>query len=101
MNMNSYLRRLWGPNIAQNTPTSSTDEAEPMDPMVKTMKDALEAIRDMATNALRQIERPQEQLSMRWTCTACGYVKGFTKPVSLETASRCARCKSTEFKPIL
>ena len=48
-----------------------------MDPMVKTMKDALEAIRGMATKALSQIERPREDYSMRWTCKACGYVKHF------------------------
>jgi len=43
-----------------------------MDPTAKTMKDALEAIRNMATNALSQIERPHEEYSMRWTCKACG-----------------------------
>jgi len=72
-----------------------------MDRTVKTMKNALEAIRDVATNALSEIERPQEQYSMRWTCKACEYVKHFTKPVSLEAAGRCPRCKSTEFRPIL
>ena len=72
-----------------------------MDLTVKTMKDALEAIRGMATNALNQIERPQAEYSMRWTCKACEYVKHFTKPVSLEAAGRCPRCKSTEFRPIL
>jgi hypothetical protein len=48
-----------------------------MDQTVKTMKDALEAIRGMATKALSQIERPREDYSMRWTCKACGYVKHF------------------------
>jgi predicted Zn-ribbon and HTH transcriptional regulator len=72
-----------------------------MDPTAKTMKEALEAIRNMATNALSQIERPHEEYSMRWTCKACGYVKHFTKPVSLEAAGRCPRCKSTEFRPML
>ena len=72
-----------------------------MDPTVKAMKEALEAIRNMATKALSQIERPQEEYSMRWTCKACEYAKHFTKPVSLEAAGRCPRCKSTEFRPIL
>src|ERR1044071_7889373 len=57
-----------GPNIAQNTPATSIHGARPMDQTVKTMKDALEAIRALAANALSQIERPQEQYSIRWTC---------------------------------
>jgi predicted Zn-ribbon and HTH transcriptional regulator len=73
-----------------------------MDPTVKTMRDALEAIRDIALKALNQIGLSQEEYStMRWSCKACRYVKHFTKPVSLETAGRCPRCKSTEFKPVL
>jgi Zn finger protein HypA/HybF involved in hydrogenase expression len=72
-----------------------------MDPTLKTLKAALEAIRDTTTNALNQIERPHEQYAMRWKCKACRYTKHFTKPVSLETAGKCPRCKSTEFRPIL
>jgi rubrerythrin len=72
-----------------------------MDSTLKSLKAALEAIRDMASSASDQIERPQETRSMRWVCKACRYVKRFTKPVSLETAGRCPRCKNTEFRPIL
>jgi predicted Zn-ribbon and HTH transcriptional regulator len=72
-----------------------------MDPAHKTLKAAVEAIRDTATNVLRQIEQPQEQHSMRWKCKACRYMKHFTRPVTLEAAGRCPRCKSTEFRPIL
>jgi Zn finger protein HypA/HybF involved in hydrogenase expression len=68
---------------------------------LKTLKVALEAIRDRAMNALNQIDQPQEERSMRWKCKACRYIKHFTKPVPLETAGRCPRCKSTEFIPIL
>jgi hypothetical protein len=49
-----------------------------MDPNAKTMKDALEAIRDAALKRLKQAERPQEEYSMRWSCKACRYVKHFT-----------------------
>jgi predicted Zn-ribbon and HTH transcriptional regulator len=72
-----------------------------MDSTVKPLKAALEAIRDMALNALAQIEQSQETRSMRWICKECRYVKRFTKPVSLETAGRCPRCKSAAFNPIL
>jgi predicted Zn-ribbon and HTH transcriptional regulator len=71
-----------------------------MDSAVKTLKAALEAIRDTAMAALKQVEQSKEQRSMRWKCKACQYVKHFTKAVPLEAAGRCPRCKSTEFRPI-
>jgi predicted Zn-ribbon and HTH transcriptional regulator len=72
-----------------------------MDSAGKTLKAALEAIRDTAMAALKQVEQSKEQRSMRWKCKACQYVKHFTKAVPLEAAGRCPRCKSTEFRPIL
>jgi len=72
-----------------------------MDSTLKTLKADLEAIRDRAVNALNQIEWPQEEHSMRWKCKACRYTKHFTRPVDLEAAGRCPRCKSTEFRPIV
>jgi len=72
-----------------------------MDSAVKTLKAALEAIRDTAMAALKQVEQSKEQRSMRWKCKACQYVKHFTKAVPLEAAGRCPRCKSAEFRPIL
>jgi Zn finger protein HypA/HybF involved in hydrogenase expression len=72
-----------------------------MDSAVKTLKAALEAIRDTAMAALKQVEQSEEQRSMRWKCKACQYVKHFTKAVPLEAAGRCPRCKSSEFRPIL
>jgi rubrerythrin len=72
-----------------------------MDPALQTLKAALEAIRDMAMKALRQIEESPGERSMRWRCKACQYVKHFTKPVPLEGAGRCPRCKNTEFRPVL
>jgi predicted Zn-ribbon and HTH transcriptional regulator len=72
-----------------------------MDATPKLLKAALEAIRDMALNALDQIEQSQETRSMRWKCQDCRYMKYFTRPVPLEAAGRCPRCKSTEFTPIL
>jgi hypothetical protein len=51
-----------GAHIAQIFWQTSTDGAEVMDTTLKTLKAALEAIRDTTTNALNQIERPHEQL---------------------------------------
>jgi predicted Zn-ribbon and HTH transcriptional regulator len=71
-----------------------------MDSAHQAMIAALRSIRDAAANALNQIEQPQEVRAMRWTCKACRYIKHFTRPVTLEAAGRCPRCKSTEFRPI-
>jgi predicted Zn-ribbon and HTH transcriptional regulator len=90
-----------GARVAQDNPETSADGIEFMDSTPKTLIAALEAIRDMAANALNQIMRPQEEHSMRWKCKGCHYIKNFTKPVPLESAGRCPRCKSTEFRPIL
>jgi predicted Zn-ribbon and HTH transcriptional regulator len=71
-----------------------------MDPAHQAMMAALRSIRDQADSVLKNIEQSQEQRSMRWKCKECRYIKRFTTPVPLETAGRCPRCKSTEFKPI-
>lgn len=41
----------------------------------KTLKVALEAIRERADSALKQIQESEEQRSMRWKCKDCEYVK--------------------------
>ena len=69
-------------------------------PPLAILKAALKTIREQADYALKQLEDPQETRSMRWVCKDCRYVKHFTRPVTLEGAGRCPRCKCTEFKPI-
>jgi len=90
-----------GAHITQIIWKTSADGIELMESTLKTLKAALEAIRDTAVNALNQIGQSQEECSMRWKCKDCRYIKHFTRPVTLETAGRCPRCKSTEFRPIL
>jgi hypothetical protein len=51
-----------------------------MEPTLKALKAALEAIRDTAVNALNQVGQSQER-SMRWKCKDCRYIKHFTRPV--------------------
>ena len=72
-----------------------------MDSAHQALRAALEAIRDVALNALDQVGPSQEDRSMRWRCKACRYVKHFTKAVPLEVAGKCPRCKHTEFTPML
>jgi predicted Zn-ribbon and HTH transcriptional regulator len=97
----SHLTMSMGARVAQADPETSADGIEFMDSTPKRLIAALEAIRDMAANALNQIRRSQEEHSMRWKCKGCRYIKHFTRPVALEAAGRCPRCKSTEFRPIL
>jgi predicted Zn-ribbon and HTH transcriptional regulator len=89
-----------GARVAQDNPETSADGIEFMD-STKALIAALEAIRDMAANALKQLGPSQEEHSMRWKCKGCQYIKNFTKPVPLESAGRCPRCKSTEVRHIL
>jgi hypothetical protein len=55
-----------GAYIAQASWETSADGIEFMDTTLKTLKASLEAIRDMAVNALNQIGQSQEERSMRW-----------------------------------
>jgi predicted Zn-ribbon and HTH transcriptional regulator len=56
-----------------------------------------ETIRERADCALKQLQHVEEQRSMRWKYKDCEYVKHFTRPVPLEAAGRCPRCKSASF----
>jgi len=50
--------------------------------------------------ALKQLQKWEEERSMRWKCKDCEYVKHFTRPVTLEAAGRCPRCKSISFEAV-
>ena len=50
-----------GARVAQDNPETSADGIEFMDPTPKTVIAVLEAIRDMAANALNQIRPSQEE----------------------------------------
>lgn len=68
-----------------------------MDTAVKRLKAALEAIRDIAANALK-VGQSQGERSLRWKCKACQYVKHFTKPIPFEAAADTpdARARSSD-----
>src|SRR5215813_5156671 len=89
-----------GAHIAEANRQASAAGIKFMESPPKTLKASLEAIREIARNALNQMGESQHEHSMRWKCKNCQYIKYFTRPVSLETAGRCPRCKSTEFKPV-
>jgi predicted Zn-ribbon and HTH transcriptional regulator len=65
---------------------------------LKPLRAILETIRERADCALKQLQDAQDKRSMRWQCKDCRWVKHFTRPVPLETAGRCPRCKSAAFE---
>jgi predicted Zn-ribbon and HTH transcriptional regulator len=65
---------------------------------LKPLKAILERIREQADFALKQLQASEQERSMRWKCKGCEYVKHFTRPVPLEAAGQCPRCKSVSFQ---
>jgi hypothetical protein len=53
---------------------------------LKPLKAILETIREQADFALKQLQKSEEERSMRWRCKDCRYVKHFTQHVPLEAA---------------
>jgi predicted Zn-ribbon and HTH transcriptional regulator len=67
---------------------------------LKPIRAILEAIREKADYALKQLQEAQEERSMRWQCKNCRWIKHFTRPASLEAAGKCPRCKSISFEAV-
>jgi predicted Zn-ribbon and HTH transcriptional regulator len=61
------------------------------------LRQILERIREETEQALSLLTNAGDQRALGWKCTGCGYIKHFTKPVSLEAVARCPRCKSDQF----
>jgi len=97
----SGISSILDAHIAQTDRQTSADGTRSMESPSKPLKAMLEAIRDLATNALNQIAKSQEEYSMHWRCKDCQYTKHFTRAVTLEAAGKCPRCKCTEFRPVL
>ncbi len=78
-------RKLFCAHIARtNGQTSAVGTVFMDSQQPKTLKATLQAIRDLATNALNQFAESQEDRSMRWKCKECEYIKHFTRPVPFE-----------------
>jgi rubrerythrin len=65
---------------------------------LKPLKAILKTIRERADYALKQLEDAEEQRSMRWKCTSCGYTKHFTRSARSEAAGQCPKCQGTSFE---
>ena len=64
------------------------------------LKTILETIREQTEQALSLLTNADDERALGWKCKGCGYIKHFTKPVSLEAVARCPRCKSEQFRAI-
>lgn len=64
----------------------------------RTILEKIRAETDQALSLLR--DDADEECALAWKCKGCGYIKHFTKSVSLEAVARCPRCKSDEFRPL-
>jgi predicted Zn-ribbon and HTH transcriptional regulator len=83
----------------KTTQASATTRTQSMGKTsLKPLKAVLETIREQADFALRQLQKSEEERSTRWRCNDCKYTNHFTRPVPLEAASRCPRCKSISFQ---
>jgi hypothetical protein len=65
-----------------------------------TLRGILEKIRDDAQKALTLLGDAAEFRSLGWKCTACGYVKHFTRPVPDEVAAPCPKCRGEVFQAL-
>jgi predicted Zn-ribbon and HTH transcriptional regulator len=64
------------------------------------LKTILERIHEDTEQALSLLrDGAGDKRALAWKCKGCGYIKHFTKPVSLEAVARCPRCKSDQFVP--
>jgi predicted Zn-ribbon and HTH transcriptional regulator len=63
------------------------------------LRQILERIRNETDQALSLLRDDGEQRALSWKCKGCGYIKHFTKGVTLEAVARCPRCKSDQFVP--
>jgi predicted Zn-ribbon and HTH transcriptional regulator len=65
------------------------------------LRQILERIREETEHALSLLRGgPGEERALAWKCRSCGYIKHFTKAVTLEALARCPRCKSDQFRPL-
>ncbi len=65
------------------------------------LRQILERIRAQTEQALSLLTNVGDERALGWKCKGCGYIKHFTKPVSLEVVARCPRCKSDQFVPLV
>lgn len=59
----------------------------------------LELLRERVDYAIGRLKSFEELKALSWRCRKCGYTKKFTRPVPLEVAVPCPKCRSGQFEP--
>ena len=70
------------------------------DQYIVPLRQALEQVRDRLDTIILRLKAREEPRFMRWRCTACGYVKRFTRPMPADVAAPCPKCKGQEFQAL-
>jgi rubredoxin len=71
--------------------------------MPENQEKELRAIRGLLEQAQERIGHmlvPAEALHMRWRCTACGYIKHFTRPMPARVAPPCPNATLRRFRQL-
>jgi rubrerythrin len=60
-------------------------------------KRLLEIIRERIEYAIGRLKSFEEVKALAWRCCKCGHTKKFTRPVPMEVAVPCPKCRSAQF----
>ena len=70
----------------------------PKEPPLEQLRSVFQLIRERADYALSLLTKHSDDIrALSWRCLVCGHAKKFTRPVPLEVAIPCPKCKSTDF----
>ena len=84
---------------AHSLPSPATTGTHPMAETADQIRNVLERIRDDAQEALKLLGNSVDQRSLAWKCAKCGNIKHFTRPVLVEVAAPCPKCRGELFGP--
>lgn len=62
------------------------------------IREALEQVHARLGGIIARLRPQEEARYLRWRCTACGYLKHFTRPMPAHVAPPCPKCKGTSFE---
>ena len=57
-------------------------------------------IRDVAIEALREIENREQARFTQWVCRDCFNVKQFVRPVTVDSCGTCPKCGKDDLIPV-
>ena len=72
----------------------------PDEEALKPIREVLEKARERMDYAIARLKSFEELRCLRWRCLRCGYIKRFTKPMPVEVAPPCPKCRAAEFEAV-